>query len=220
MKKITTVLFDFDGTLINTDPVIIECFKYAFSLYGVDIPESRIIDTLGGVLENDAAQLCSEYAPDLDPDEIVTEYRKHHDEIFFDYITVFDGMPHALEELKSHGYTLAIVTARRRGSTVAGLEKFGIAHLFDSIFANGESDYIKPDPRLAQQVLSSLGRSAEETVIVGDSRYDILFARNASATSVLAGWSRDGVLNNLGADVKPDFVLYYPEDILPAIATL
>lgn len=219
MKKITTILFDFDGTLINTDPVIIESFKHAFRTYGVELPESRIIASMGGVLEGDVALMCSEYGLDIDPAVVVKEYRKHHDEIFFDYIAMFDGMPEALEELKSHGYTLAIVTARRRESTLLGLEKFGVTGLFDRVFANGESDYVKPDPRLADQILSQLDRKKEETVIVGDSRYDVSFARNSSVISILAGWSRADVLNNLGG-VRPDFVLASPSDILPTLESL
>lgn len=220
MKKITTILFDFDGTLINTDPVILECFKHAFHTYGVDLPESRIVASLGGVLEDDTALMCSEYGLDIDPSVVVKEYRKHHDEIFLDYITMFDGMPEALRALKAHGYTLAIVTARRRESTLLGLEKFGLNNIFDRVFANGESDYVKPDPRLAEQVLNQLDRKREETVIIGDSRYDVSFARNSSVPSILAGWSRADVLKNLGEDLHPDFVLYSPLDILPTLENL
>ncbi len=215
MTKITTILFDFDGTIMNTDHLVIESMKHTFSLYGISLPLDRIIATFGGVLENEITTLFQEYAIPTDPLIAVQQYRDYHDTIFTDYITLFDGMEKTIKDLKTSGFSLAVITSRLRSSTIRGLDKFDLTKYFDYILTHSDTDLEKPDPALVYKTLDHLHKTKNESLVVGDTKFDILLGKNSGVKTALAGWGRRDIEKPL--DITPDLILYSPLDLKRAV---
>lgn len=213
-KKYKAVLLDFDGTIMNTNDIILGSWQHTFrKIEGAERPVSDITPTLGEPLRLTMA----EFFPDRDPDDMIAIYRSYQNEIFQEEIHLFDGIEPVMRELKDRGYLMALVTSRLRDSTMEGLEKFGIADWFDCIITANDTDAHKPDPEPCLMCLNRLGIEPHEALYVGDSKFDVLCARNAGVPMALVGWSicvteeqREGVY-------KPDFLLNHPDDLLELV---
>jgi pyrophosphatase PpaX len=208
--KITTVLFDLDGTLIDTNEIIIQSFQYTFrKVLGEEKPVEEIIKTFGEPLAVTMAKML-----DIPPEEAMKIYREFHYEKFDDLISIFPGMGELVKELKRRGYKLGIVTSRLRHTTMKGLEKFGLVSYFDYILTADDTDKHKPDPTPINITLEKLGSKPEETLMVGDSMFDIRCAHNAGVKSVLVSWAMAVTEEEkIGAD-KPTYIVEKAEDIL------
>ena len=209
-RKITTVLFDFDGTLIDTDEIIIQSFQHTFrTVLGEEKPEEEIIKTFGEPLG-----LTMEKMLDIDPAEAIRIYRSYHNTKFEDLIKVFPGMMELVKELYSRGYKLGIVTSRLRHTTLVGLKKFDLEKYFGYVLTADDTDKHKPDPEAINIVLEKLGSKPEETLMIGDSKFDIMCAKNAGVESVLVGWAVSLSDEEKAGIYKPDFIVEKAEDVL------
>jgi pyrophosphatase PpaX len=211
LTNINTILFDFDGTIMNTNQVIINSWQHAFrTLTGAERPVKDIVATFGEILHNTVAR----FFPDVPVSEAVEIYRSYHNANFGPMISVFPGVRELLAELKNRAYTLAVVTSRLPSTTMEGLEKYELAACFDLIVTCDDCKKFKPDPEPVLVALEKLGKKPEEALMVGDTRNDILCARGAGVKSVLVGWSvAVPERERLGPDA-PDRVIEKAEDLL------
>ena len=123
MTKIDTVLFDFDGTIMNTNKVIINSWQHTFKIIeGKEGSEEEILKTFGEPLEITMAR----FFPEMPVQEAVRIYRSYHYDNFESMIELFSGMRELLTELKDRDFKTGIVTSRLRNTTEQGLEKFDI----------------------------------------------------------------------------------------------
>jgi pyrophosphatase PpaX len=183
---INTVLFDFDGTLVDTNAVIIESWQHTFrTLEGKERPLEDIIKTLGEPLVVTMAKLF----PHMDTSETIPIYRDFQRDNFIENVSLFPGMGELVVTLKRKGYKLGLVTSRMKRSTTLGLEKFKLKEYFDVIITADDTDKHKPDPEPVNIALEKLDSKAEESILIGDSRFDILCAKNAGVKSILVAWS-------------------------------
>ena len=186
MSKINTVIFDFDGTIADTNQLIIDSWQAVYRAYtGQDGDEKYILSTFGEPLYYSMAKTFPEY----DLEETVSIYRNFQKGIFKDTIKVFPGMVNLIKALKEKGYKTGIVTARLRYSTYEGLSIFGIQNCIDEIVTVEDTEKHKPDPEPALICLERLESKAEESIMVGDSLFDIGCAKNAGMKSVMVKWS-------------------------------
>jgi pyrophosphatase PpaX len=210
-KGINTVLFDFDGTVMDTNRVIINSWQHTFrTLTGEERPEAEIVATFGEILHDTVAR----FFPNVPVEEAVEVYRSYHRANFGPMISVFPGMKELIEELKSRGYTLAIVTSRLPATTAEGLEKYGLAGYFDLVVTCDDCKRFKPDPEPVLIALEKLGKKPEEALMVGDTRNDIQCARRAGVKPVLVGWAvAVPEAERVGVDA-PDYLIEKAEDLL------
>lgn len=186
MSKIKAVLFDFDGTIMDTNTIILKSWQHTFqTVLGRDPVHEEIVATFGEPLDVTMGKLF----PDRDTHEMVETYRHYQRHIYKDDITMFPGMKETILELKARGYLVAIVTSRLWSSTRTGLYKFDIADLFDAVVSAEDTTIHKPDPTPCLLCLEKLGVAADEALMVGDSKFDILCARNAGVASCLVAWT-------------------------------
>ena len=211
MNKINTVLFDFDGTIMDTYDVIICSWQHTFrAIYGRERPVDEILSTMGEPLAFTMARMF----PDVDVDEAISIYRSYHRDNFGARIKLFPGMKDLLSSLKERGYRLGLVTSRLTTTTLEGLEKYEIKDYFDAIITADDTEKHKPDPEPVIMTLKKLGAGPEESIMVGDTRFDILCARNAGVKSVLVGWAvAVSEEDRTGADA-PDYIIEKAEDLL------
>jgi pyrophosphatase PpaX len=196
---IDTVLFDLDGTLINTNELIIASFldtlkRYAPGRYG----REDIVEWIGEPLRESFVRVDPERA-----DEMVEAYRKHnlehHDRFVEEYPGVFD----TIRILHEQGMKLAVVTTKRRKTAEMGLKIGRLSPFFDVIVPLDEVSKAKPDPEPIHRALELLDSISEKTMMVGDSPSDIQAGKNAGTYTAGVAWAIKGadVLRALAPDV-------------------
>lgn len=211
MAKKDTVLLDFDGTVMNTNKVIIDSWQHTFrTLCGKEMPEEDIIATFGEPLEMSMAK----FFPDVPTDESIGIYRNYHWDNFGSLITLFPGMRELLAKLKSRGYKIGLVTSRLSRTTREGMEKYDISGFVDAIVTADDTRKHKPDPEPINMMLAKLGSTPESSIMVGDTMFDIKCARNAGVDSVLVGWAVAPSEEEISGDEGPDYIIEKAGDLL------
>lgn len=216
MKKIDTVLFDFDGTIMDTNNVIIMSWQHTFrTLKNREEEVSRITATFGEPLET----TMRNFFPDEPLEEAVEIYRSYQKTNFRGLITLFPGMKELIIELKNREYKVGLVTSRLHSTAMEGLEKFQLKECFDAIVTPEDTDKHKPDPAPVNVALEKLGSKPENSVMVGDTIFDILCARNAGVKSVLVSWSLalEGKTKEDLGEEAPDYIISKPEELFEII---
>lgn len=182
---IDTVLFDFDGTLANTNQVIINSFKHISNVFRKEeCSDEYVVNTfgepLGLTLERDYGEFNFE--------DVMACYREYQESRFIDEVFLYETVEETLEFLKNKNIKLGIVTSRMRNSTLSALEKFNIKKYFDVFVCADDVEKHKPDKEPLIKAINELKSTTENTLYVGDSKFDIECALNAGVTPVLAGW--------------------------------
>jgi pyrophosphatase PpaX len=226
-NKITLLLFDFDGTLVDTTPLILRSFCTVWQqVFGFTFEDSCYIKTFGMLLPAAMRELIEQAIaegrvarPD-DPqvflnskvEELMLAYRAinllWHDEM----IRPFDGVDEVLRELKARGLKLGVVSSKMRAGLLRGLNHFQMAELFDVIIAGDDCENHKPHPEPLLRAIESAGAPHHETIYVGDSTYDIIAGRAAQVKTAAATW---GPFPRIELEnLRPDFLLDHPKDLL------
>jgi len=205
-----TVLFDFDGTVMDTNKLIIESWQHTFrTLEGRERPLPEIIETFGEPL----ADTMEKFFPDIPVDKSINIYRDYHYDKFEDLIELFPGMEKLLIRLKKENYKTGLVTSRLRPTTMEGLNKYDIAKCFDVIVTMEDCTRHKPDPQPAQIALEKLSSLPARSMMLGDTMFDIKCANNAGVTSVLVAWAMAVSEEDIKGPDGPDYILTKAENL-------
>ncbi len=211
MAKINTVLFDFDGTIMDTNTVILQSWQHTFMTFeGRKRPEEEIYSTFGEPLYITMEKVL----PGIPVEEATSVYRSYHHDNFTDLISVFPGMLELLEKLKDRDYKIGLVTSRLANTTKIGLKKYEMEQYFDTIVTCEDCTKFKPDPEPVNIALERLGSVPEESVMIGDSMFDILCAKNAGTKAVLVSWALAVSEQERNGKNSPDYIIEEPEDLL------
>lgn len=185
MKNIRCLLFDLDGTLIDTTALILHCFRETFRGLGIPPrPDAELLSQVGRPLRLQMRDIDASRE-----DELVETYSRLYDEHHDELARGFPGVEEVLDELDRRGYLMAIVTSKRSRAVRGELEHFGLARLFKVVVAADDTGRHKPEPEPLYAALSGLASRPEEATYIGDSPFDL---RSAHAAGVLAGaveWS-------------------------------
>ncbi|MCF0150568.1 MAG: HAD-IA family hydrolase [Firmicutes bacterium] len=211
MSKIKAVLFDFDGTLIDTNQLVLDSWHNVYKAYGITPPADEVLTaTFGQPLEDALA----EFFPEYPVEESARHYRSFQQDHFSGTARLYEGIPQLLQELKARGYLLAIVTSRLWASLKSNKYEFHQQDLFDAIVSQEDTDVHKPQPEPCLIALRKLGISPEEAIMVGDSRLDILCGKNAGCKTALVGWSVAFPPETATGEAKPDHIIYHAQELL------
>lgn len=215
MKKY--ILFDFDGTLVNTNDVILASWQHTYKHYlGHEVPVEHITACFGEPL---LVTMEREF-PGVDPAESAAVYRQFQVENADRLVTIFPGIKELLVALKEAGYVLGIVTSRTRESALRYMDMFGIASYFDDLVTCDDTTIHKPNPEPLLLALSKLGASADESLMIGDSPFDIKCANNAGVDSVMVEWRITCDDTSLIDDAKVDYWIHQPMELMELLAGL
>lgn len=198
---IKAVLFDLDGTLIDTNGLIIESFKYTImkhlnkKIEDEDIVKyfgEPLLTTLGRYDKDNAGILCDTYRSfnNIKHDEMVRE---------------IDGVFETLSKLGEMGIKLAVVTSKRRSMAEKGLELFKLKEYMTAIVTPEDTKSHKPNPEPALKACEILGVDPSEAIMVGDSHYDILCGRNAGTKTCVVKYTALPLEELLS--YKPDYAV-------------
>ncbi|MGI9951768.1 HAD-IA family hydrolase [Moorellaceae bacterium AZ2] len=179
------VLFDLDGTLLDTSDLVIKCFQYTLAPHlGRQVDPEEVYPYFGAPLREGLAAFLPEKV-----EEMLPVYRRYSEEHFDNLVCLCPGVREGLEKLRRAGIRLGIVTSRVRDTTLYGLQLFGLQDFFQAIVALEDVDNHKPGPEPVRRGAELLGLPPAAVLMVGDSPNDIAAARAAGAASVAAGWS-------------------------------
>lgn len=181
--KVRTLLFDLDGTLINSIPLITWSFQMVFEHFGLPWKNGEVLKTIGIPLR----EVAERYMPGR-TGEFVEKYTVYQREKHSEYIRPFPGAAEVLDIINSSGYSAAVVTSKRRGQALKDLEVCGLSGYFDATVAVEDVTRPKPDPEPVLKALELLGAKPDSAVFVGDSWYDIMAGRRAGVTTVGVTW--------------------------------
>lgn len=185
MSGITTVLFDFDGTLGDTNNLIAMSHLHVLENYfpGVYTKESvRVFN--GPSLEQTYRELMPTKV-----DEMVAMYREYNHRMHDDLITAFPNVKESLIALKAAGLKLAVVSTKYEMVLRRGLDLLGLTTYFDVILAGDHCQEVKPSPEQLQLAMSRLDVTPEECLMIGDNWQDIAAGENAGVETVFVEWS-------------------------------
>jgi pyrophosphatase PpaX len=181
------VLFDFDGTLVDTTEMIHQSMRHATSsvLGREDIPRETLLANVGQPLPRQMELLDAGKAESL-----LEAYRSHHEEHHDDLIREFPHVEESLARLRAAGSKVAVVTSKRRASVEMALQNFpGLRDVVDRFVTLEDTTEHKPHPEPLWRGLELLGGiPKEQAAYVGDSPFDVQAAKAAGLTSVAVSW--------------------------------
>jgi pyrophosphatase PpaX len=181
------VLFDLDGTVIDSAGIILASMRYATrQVLGREISDVALMAAVGGPgLESQMRELGGgEHL-----DELIRVYRAHNEPLH-DELEVFSGMEDVLLTLRGEGRQLGLVSAKRRRTVELAFAATAIGHLFDVVVGGDEAPNQKPAPDLLLLALERLGARATEAVYVGDSPFDVGAAKAGGLAAIGVTWGR------------------------------
>ncbi|WP_034300137.1 HAD-IA family hydrolase [Herbaspirillum sp. RV1423] len=181
-KQFDLIVFDWDGTLMDSTSTIVKCIQAAARDLGLPIPDKSAASYVIGLGLQDAMQAA---IPDVDPKyypRIVERYRHHYLGQDKD-LTLFDGVREMLEDLAQQGYFLAVATGKSRVGLNRALNTTGLLSRFDATRCADET-FSKPHPAMLQELTRELGQEMHRTLMIGDTTHDLQMALNAGATGV------------------------------------
>lgn len=182
-KKLRAVLFDLDGTLLNSIPLIRHCFEKVFADFGIPWGDGEVMKTVGLPLRQ-AAEI---YAPGQE-EQFLKEYTEFYHDHQAEMLELFPGTSETLDALCSAGYQLGLVTSKRREPAVAGMSMTGLDRYISQVVALEDTSRPKPYPDCLLRGLELLAVKPGQAVYVGDSWYDVLTGKNAGVSTAGVTW--------------------------------
>ena len=210
MKKYRLIIFDWDGTVFNSLPRILACYRKTFELFQLPAPDEDLLRRVGGKDWDDAIVAL---LPDEEP-----SYRKDLQVIYhhvwreggLETPDLLPGAADLMGELREKGYLLAVGTSRWRKSILHDMEHFGMSSFFHTVRGADETAR-KPDPAMIHSILEELDVPPEAAVMIGDSDNDMRMAVNAGV---------DGIAVRSGGLEAEDFAEHKPVTVLDSILGL
>ena len=195
----TTVLFDLDGTLIDHFKAIHRCHAYAMKQLGLPEPTlTQVRAAVGGGLELAVERLVG---PQLKAAALAI-YRPHWDATMLEDVELLPGARELLVQLQARGIRTAVYTNKHGPSSRLTCAHLGLTDLLAGNFGATDTPWLKPDVAFTGHVLTALGAKAAETLLVGDSPFDVATARNAGLAfiGVTTGTHTAAELQSAGAE--------------------
>lgn len=181
------VVFDLDGTLVDTPSAIVETFAEVFASIGVQPRDaSAIRATIGYPLEQAFGRLMGLSMDDAAVARGVQQYQVLFKELILPRAErlLFPGVADGLATLRGQGFTLAVATSKFYASADALLMAAGLRDCFAMVVGADQVMVPKPDPEMGQVIMREFGVSAERVVMVGDTTHDLLMAKAAGMRSI------------------------------------
>ena len=209
MVRFPVILFDLDGTVVDSGAIILASMRQATrEVLGEEFGDDELLQAVGGPgLE---AQMAV-FAPDQ-VDELVRVYRAHNEPLH-DELEACIGMEDVLLRLHAEGRRLGVVTAKRRSTVELAFARVPLAHLFETVVGGDETEKHKPDPEPLLLAAARMKADPAQTAYVGDSPFDMRAAKAAGMHAVAVSWGRIHDRAKLERE-EPDAIVDTAEELL------
>lgn len=220
-QRIKGVIFDLDGTLLDTLDDLTSAANLAISRHGYPIKTRyEVREVIGSGMRNLIKGLIDPEATDGEIDLILKHFLESYSVMYQDKTKPYDGITQLLESLNKRGYLLGVVSNKRQEYTRELCKNLFPNIPFVDVIGDVDGQPRKPDPTTTQLIIEEMMLPTSQIAFVGDSKFDIQTAKNARALSIGCTWGY-GSLASLEQE-KPDFIVNEPErifDILTDINT-
>ncbi|HZL82710.1 MAG TPA: HAD-IA family hydrolase [Candidatus Deferrimicrobium sp.] len=208
-------LFDLDGTLVDTRRDIAQAVNHVLQLHARPVADlTTVVSWVGDGLD-DMMMRAFQTDERAFVGELVDEFRSYYMDHCTDFSYVYEGCAETLTSLQERGTHLSVLTNKPQDLSLEILRHLGILQFFDRVVGPSDANLRKPNPSNLVSLVRDIGTSKERTLMVGDSRNDILVARNAGVASCGCTFGyigRDALL-----ELKPTFLIEtWPELLLLA----
>jgi pyrophosphatase PpaX len=213
MPAIHTVLFDLDGTLIDSIQLILASYHHTLAQHGYDpVPDAEWLRGVGTPLRTQLGPWAR--TPDQ-MEALVATYRdynlSHHDRM----IRVFPGIPPLVRSLQARGRRMGVVTSKNRDGTRRGLRLAGLEDAFEVLVCADDVAHPKPHPEPVERAVAPLDADPGSTLFVGDSIHDLHSGREAGVLTGAVLWGPFARPELEPA--RPDFWLESPEALVELV---
>ncbi len=210
--RFPVVLFDLDGTVIDSGSIILASMRHATrTVLAREVEDEVLMAAVGGSGLAEQMRLLDEDRVD----ELVACYREHNEPLHSE-LAECAGMTEVLDTLKREGRRLGIVTAKRRVTVDLAFSHLPLEHFFDVVVGSDDTDRHKPDPKPLLHALDRLGARPDQAAYVGDSPFDIRAAKAAGVQAVAVTWGGIHHRERLEAE-EPDAIVSDTEELLAAL---
>jgi phosphoglycolate phosphatase len=201
-------LFDLDGTLIDHFTAIHRCYVHTLAQFGRPAPTlAQVRAAVGGGLENALAK----FFPAPERPAALRIYRAYWDRTMLDDVTLMPGARELLDRLHARGAGLAVITNKLGSSSRLICDHLGISPLLRAVVGDQDTPWMKPRPEFTAHVLEKLGAAAADSLLVGDSPYDVQAAHNGG----VAAWCV-----TTGTHTAPELRAAQAEAVYPGLGEL
>lgn len=208
MKEITSILFDVDGTLLDTGEFIIQATEHALRSHGHTVPDRSVISKAVGAHFPEYYHMLA--GRDADAEQLVETHREFQYKNYH-LVKPFPGTMEVLRALKEKGYKIAAVTTRSKKTSIQTIEDAGIEKYFDAIISWEDVAEHKPHPEPLLKALDLVGGTPDKAVMIGDSHLDVEAGKNAGTMTIRAGY---GFHKENMHDPEPDIIIDNISDLL------
>jgi phosphoglycolate phosphatase len=221
MSSVRTVVFDLDGTLVDTAPDLITALNFVLDREGMPpIPLASARNMIGAgarrMIER-GLEAEGRVASPADISRLTSDFIDHYAAHIADASRPFDGLEAALDDLAARGYQFAVCTNKLEWLSKKLLDELGLSRRFAAICGADTFGVSKPDPVILQQTVARAGGQLASTVMVGDAGPDIGVARRANipVIGVEFGYTEVPI-----ADLRPDLLIGHMRDLPAAVEAL
>ena len=187
MNKYKLLLFDLDGTLCNTDEMIVQTMSAIYKDYKPTKIRTR--EELYYFSGPPIRETLKNEFPDYDPDMMYDVFKRVSKDFYKPYVTGYENEVETLKALKEKGYLLGVVTNKGRPLTLYSLEICHINDLFDVVISADDVNIPKPDPTGILMAIETLGiKNKRDVLYLGDNDIDYETASNAGVDTLLVTW--------------------------------
>ena len=221
MTSARTVVFDLDGTLVDTAPDLINALNFVLEREGLSAVPLEVARTMIGAgarkLLERGLELDGRLTSPQDLARLTSDFIDHYAAHIADLSQPFDGLEGALDDLAKNGYRFAVCTNKLEWLSKLLLDRLGLSARFAAICGADTFGVSKPDPAILRQTVVRAGGHLSSTVMVGDAGPDIGVARRAGipVIGVAFGYTEVPI-----ADLKPDRLIGHMAELPAAVANL
>jgi len=186
------VIFDWDGTLMDSASKIVSCMQLAANSLALPVPSEAQIRNIIGLSLEKANQMLIPGISDEDNVRLRNAYSQYFSEIDKTPTPLYDGVYESLLRMRNKGFRLAVATGKSRRGLDRVLSETSLAKVFE-ISRGADETKSKPDPLMLEQILQVTGVSAQESIMVGDTSYDLEMAQKIAMPSVAVSYGMHSV---------------------------
>ncbi|MDB5606573.1 MAG: phosphoglycolate phosphatase, bacterial [Bradyrhizobium sp.] len=221
MTSVRTVVFDLDGTLVDTAPDLINALNFVLDREGLPPVPLHSARTMIGAgarrLIERGLELEGRAASLEDITRLTSDFIDYYAAHIADASRPFDGLERTLDDLQASGYRFAVCTNKLEWLSKLLLDQLGLSSRFSAICGADTFGVSKPDPAILQQTVTRAGGQLSSAIMVGDAGPDVGVARRAGipVIGVEFGYSEVPI-----ADLKPDRLISHMRDLPAAVESL
>jgi phosphoglycolate phosphatase len=221
MTSVRTVVFDLDGTLVDTAPDLIGALNFVLDREGLPpVPIESARDMIGAgarKLIERGLELDGRSAAHEDITRLTGDFIDYYAAHIADASRPFEGLEDALDDLQTLGYRFAVCTNKLEWLSKLLLDQLGLSSRFAAICGADTFGISKPDPAILQQTIARAGGQLSSAIMVGDAGPDIGVARRAGVPVIGVGFGYTAVPI---ADLKPDRLISHMRELPAAVQSL